>query len=209
MSDLEVETRTATRLCFEHQELLLLRILGLGEAELRQPSALSGWSRAHVVAHLARNADAHARRVHGALRGIDESKYPGGEGQRAKEIEVSVRQSRTDLLADAERSFAVLATAFREAEANGWPNGQYMGGGSYPVTACPAHRLREILMHGVDLDIGLTPVSWPREYVDWEMGMVARTLPERISDTEQRAEVLAWLTGRAESTAGWRIEPWG
>jgi len=112
MSDLELGTRTATRLCFEHQELLLRLILRLGEAELRRPSALPGWSRAHVVAHLARNADATARRVHGALRGIDEPKYPGGEGQRTKEIKVSVRQSRTDLLADAERSFHVLATAF-------------------------------------------------------------------------------------------------
>ena len=77
------------------------------------------------------------------------------------------------------------------------------------MTACPAHRLREILMHGVDLDIGLTPVSWPTEYVDWEMGVVAQTLTERIRGTEQRAEVLAWLTGRAESAVGWRIDPWG
>src|SRR5207302_5406054 len=30
---------------------------GLGEPELRAPSALPGWSRAHVLPHVARNAD--------------------------------------------------------------------------------------------------------------------------------------------------------
>jgi hypothetical protein len=39
-----------------------------------------------VITHLARNADAHGRRLAGALQGEDVAKYPGGAAQREREI---------------------------------------------------------------------------------------------------------------------------
>ena len=39
-------------------ERLLLAVAGWDDASVAEPSRLPGWSRGHVLAHLARNADA-------------------------------------------------------------------------------------------------------------------------------------------------------
>ena len=43
----------------------------LAEPDLRAPSLLPGWSRAHVLAHVARNADAMRNLLIGARSGTD------------------------------------------------------------------------------------------------------------------------------------------
>lgn len=63
------------------------RVAGLSDDDMRSASALPGWSLGHVLTHLARNADAHARRLAGALVGQDVPKYGPGQDQRAGEIE--------------------------------------------------------------------------------------------------------------------------
>ena len=48
----------------------------LGDEELAADSALPGWSRAHVVAHLARNADALVNLLTWARTGVETPMYP-------------------------------------------------------------------------------------------------------------------------------------
>lgn len=71
----------------ESKSRLLATVSGLDGSALRGPSLLPGWSRAHVVVHLARNADAQLRMIDGALRGASVEQYAGGEQGRAREIE--------------------------------------------------------------------------------------------------------------------------
>lgn len=56
-----------------------------------RPSYLPGWSRAHVVAHVARNADALVNLLIWARTGIETPMYASGD-QRAREIEEGARQ---------------------------------------------------------------------------------------------------------------------
>ena len=56
------------------------------EAHLSQPSLLPGWTRAHVLGHLARNADALVRTLEGTRRGERVPMY-AGEAERAADIE--------------------------------------------------------------------------------------------------------------------------
>ncbi|MBP2414480.1 maleylpyruvate isomerase [Arthrobacter stackebrandtii] len=161
--DLEGNPQRASELCREAQARLTKRTAGLSDADMRSPSALPGWSVGHVLTHLARNADAHARRLAGALAGADVPKYGRGQEQRAAEIESGAGRSAAAVLADLAASQSKLEDMFDRSSAAGWPNGHFLGGGDYGVSGCPAHRLREVEMHHVDLGLGYTPLDWPEE----------------------------------------------
>lgn len=55
------------------------------------PSYLPGWSRAHVVAHVARNADALVNLLTWARTGVETPMYASGD-QRAREIDEGARR---------------------------------------------------------------------------------------------------------------------
>jgi maleylpyruvate isomerase len=52
------------------------------DEDCRAPSLLPGWSRGHVLAHWARNADGQTRMLTAAIRGEVTAQYPGGDGDR-------------------------------------------------------------------------------------------------------------------------------
>lgn len=206
--NLEACPDRALELCLEAETELTNRVAGLGESELRAPSGLPDWTRAHVIAHLARNAEGIARRFRGALAGEDLAKYPGGSAQRRRDIEESSRQDAAALLADLRAQQAGLAELMVQSQRQSWPGGTFLGGGDHPLTACPARRLREVLMHLVDLDIGYTPAEWPADYVDWELRVLAATVPERLLDDDHRRSFLMWLSGRGPADPEWALAPW-
>ena len=57
---------------------LLATVDGLDDAALRQPSRLPGWTRAHVLTHIARNADGLVNLVTWARTGEETPMYAGG-----------------------------------------------------------------------------------------------------------------------------------
>ena len=60
---------------------LLRSVDGLTEEDLAGPSLLPGWTRAHVLTHVARNADGFVNLVHAARTGEDREMYAGWEGR--------------------------------------------------------------------------------------------------------------------------------
>ena len=195
--DLEAAPQRAARLCQAAQARLLAALRDLNDTQARQPSRLPGWSVGHVVTHLARNADAHARRLAGALQGHDVAKYPGGPTQREREIAEGAGRSAEDLVIDLADSQTRLEQLFSECSAAEWPGRELSDGAGYPVTGTPAHRLREVEIHHVDLGLGYEPTDWPAEYVAWDLPWFLSTLPERLASRQDRAALLAWLAGRA------------
>jgi maleylpyruvate isomerase len=206
--DLEADPGRAAALCTSAQARLVARVALLDDADVRRASRLPGWSVGHVLTHLARNADAHARRLTGALRGEDVGKYPGGTAQRERDIEDGAGRSATELVRDLSLSQQRLEQLFTECAAAGWPGSRLMGGSHYPATGCPAHRLREVEVHHVDLDIGYGPADWPADYVAWELPGLLATVPDRLRSREDRAAVLAWLAGRRASPTDVELDPW-
>ncbi len=53
------------------------------DSDLRQPSLLPGWTRGHVLAHVARNADAMRNLQVGARSGEDRQAYPSAQAREA------------------------------------------------------------------------------------------------------------------------------
>ena len=54
--------------CASAHQALLETISDLNDDDCRAPSLLEGWTRGHVLTHLARNADSHVRLLEGARR---------------------------------------------------------------------------------------------------------------------------------------------
>ncbi len=71
----------------------------LREADLRAPSLLPGWTRAHVLAHVARGADAMRNLLAGARSGRDRPAYASAQAREA-DIERGAAMRAEDLMAD-------------------------------------------------------------------------------------------------------------
>lgn len=206
--NLEKDPDHASQLCREAQLRLAGRVAQLSEQDIASPSLLPGWSVGHVLTHLARNADGHARRLSGALEGVDVPKYAGGEEQRRQEIEAGATRPAAEILADLNASMIHLDEVFSLCSAAGWPNGQLLGGGQYGASACPAHRLREVEIHHVDLGLGYTASDWPEDYVAWDLSELLATVPQRLGSLADRRSFMAWLAGRGPLDAATSLSPW-
>jgi len=86
---------------------------------LRMPSALPGWTRAHVVGHLARNAEALTRLANWADTGVETPMYTSRE-QRAVEIEEAANLSGTVLRSEVATTARALDEAIAMLDNRGW-----------------------------------------------------------------------------------------
>lgn len=144
----------------------LLRTIGdLDDAAALAPSLLPGWSRGHVLTHVAHNADALARVLRVAITGDVVAMYPSAES-RDREIEAGARQGagalRADVASSAERLIAALAAARADGLDRMVPTGR---GGEVRVRLVPTMRVREVVYHHVDLDHGFGFEDVPEELV--------------------------------------------
>jgi maleylpyruvate isomerase len=207
-ADLERNPDRAAALCCDAQHRLLDDVTGLTTAVMRSASRLPGWTIGHVLTHVARNADAHARRLSGMLRGADVPKYESGDAQRRAEIDAGAQRTAGRILADLRDSNSRLEEVLARCVAASWPHGHFRGGSGYRATACPAHRLREVEMHHVDLGLGYAPADWPDEYVAWDLPVLLASVPERLAEPGDRRRLMAWLAGRGPLDPGVRLDPW-
>jgi maleylpyruvate isomerase len=152
------------------------------ETELRAPSLLPGWTRAHVLAHLARSADAMRNLMIGARDGQDRPAYASAEA-RATGIELTAKQKPAELAADV----AGAAMAFRTI-ARGLPDGawacqlQILGSAPFPAGQLLIRRLVEVELHHCDLGRGYGPADWPAAFAAMDLAEPMRTQrQDRIS----------------------------
>ena len=206
--NLDENPQRASDLCREAHERLLRSVDQLTDPDVRVASLLPGWTVGHVLTHVARTADSHARRITGALDGLDLPKYLGGSKQREDEITAGAGRSAEELIADLEASESRLERVFDRYAAAGWPNGHFLGGSDYGVVACPAHRLREIEMHHVDLGLGYTSADWPEEYVAWDLRTLLAGAADRLVSSDDRRMFMAWLSGRGPLDPKTELAPW-
>ncbi|AGP58716.1 maleylpyruvate isomerase family mycothiol-dependent enzyme [Streptomyces rapamycinicus] len=150
----------------EATDRLLTAVAALDEASLTRPSELPGWTRGHVLAHLARNADAMVNLLTWARTGEETPMYPDAETRDA------------DIRRDADRPLAVhlddlrtSATRFDAAVAALPPERlpyevTPRGGVREPAAGLPLRRLTEVELHHVDLGVGRTVTDLPATFVE-------------------------------------------
>lgn len=167
------------------------RLLGtareIADSELRQPSLLPGWTRAHVLAHLARGADAMRYLLVGALSGEDRPAY-ASEQERAAAIEYAAGLGTKELAADVAASAMALRTVSRQLPDDAWRFPVRLGdSGPFPAAGLLTWRLVEVELHHCDLGAGYGPRDWPATFAAMELAEPMRSRREKRLRRAQQA----------------------
>lgn len=171
---------------------------GLTDDELRAQSALPHWSRAHVGAHVARNAEAVSRLLYWARTGEERPMYPDLE-TRDREIETAARQDSAALRADVGETSARLQADLDALPGQSWNAWvRTFQGRDVPATFVLWMRVREVWLHLVDLGSGVSVESWPGDLVDALLDEVTATMSGR----DDAPALLCQATDRERA---WRI----
>lgn len=149
------------------------------DSDVHAASLLPGWTRGHVLTHLARNADGIERTVTGALRGERLARYPGGVTGRNADIDAGAPRPIAEQLADVRESSARLATVLDSvADVDGW----HLECDDRTVGEYVLGRWREVEIHRVDLGGRYSAGDWPAEFVRYLLPAEVGGLDPRIPD---------------------------
>jgi maleylpyruvate isomerase len=141
-------------------ELFVTDVSHLDDAACRAPSALPGWSRGHVIAHVARNADSYVNLLTWARTGKETPQYASAT-ERDDRIEAEAARPAAELLADLREAGDRFATAVHDLPAAAWSaTVRYFSGQSVAAAHVVWARLREVAVHHVDLGAGFGPADW-------------------------------------------------
>lgn len=197
---------------------LLATAARLTDADVRAPSLMPGWTRGHVLTHLARNADGGTRLLTWARTGAESWEYPSMEA-RAAEIEDGAGRPAGLLADDVRDSARRFAEAYALMPGAAWERiVQWTSGARHPAARATDARLTEVLVHHVDLGAGYTPRDWPADFTARTLASVADSFARRddaprlrlhatdtgadlgdgdVVVTGTAASLLAWLMGRS------------
>lgn len=195
-------------------------VADLTDRQAREPSRLPGWSRGHVLSHLARNADGLARLARWAETGVHTPMYASAES-RVAEIEAGSGRPATGLRADLESTAAGLDAALALLSPRGEQAMVELGAARTPLPGSDVFlmRIRELEIHHVDLDVGYEVGHWLPTFTQRSLDQLAprsrskALMPVgRLCDpaaglrwqvgeadgeiTGPSGVLLAWLTGR-------------
>lgn len=161
-----VANRTKSRRWMEEGTALCAgELAALDEEAFGQPSALPGWTRKHIAAHLAANADALGNLVTWAATGVESRMYASPE-YRTIEIEAGATRSGADLRDWFARAGAQLAERMDALTPEQWRAKVItLQGRGAPASQVPWVRARELLVHAVDLATGVRFVDLPRDFL--------------------------------------------
>ncbi|MFS8098391.1 maleylpyruvate isomerase family mycothiol-dependent enzyme [Lentzea alba] len=196
----------------------------LDQAAVRGPSLLPGWTRGHVITHLARNADALVNLLTWARTGVEHQAY-ASRADRDADIEEGSRRILQVIKADLDSACVRFENACREMPAHSWRSEVTAPkGAAIPASQVPLFRLREVWIHLIDLNAGIgfddLPTDFVEEFLDdaveqfegrvdpftievtlpdgTQRNWVVNGAPSRSSVSGSASAVLGWLTGRTD-----------
>lgn len=166
-----------------HLRGLMMR---MADPAFAAPSLLPGWSRAHVLTHVARNADAMINLLDWARTGAPSPAYASRE-QRDRDIEAGAGRDPSDIRDDVLASSDRLAVAVRGMPDVAWSSQVGDSGRPMPASDIPWLRAREMWVHSVDLDVGSSLADAPSPMLTALLADASRTIggpPLRLVATD-------------------------
>lgn len=192
---------------------LLDAVAGIDDGAVAGPSRLPGWTRGHVLAHLAGLGAGAARQLEHAVAGTERVDfYDGGRVARDAQIERDAGRSA------AEHRAALAATVERVEEAAAAVTPELLdrptGYRDRPVAAVLALWWREVEVHLTDLDVGPTTAGWSAGLRAHLAAYLADRAPEGVrldlaaTDVDERHALgdgadLVTVRGAATDLAAW------
>ena len=192
----------------------------LSDAEFDAPSALPGWTRRQLVAHVGLNARALTNLTEWAATGAETPMY-SSPSQRNDDIEFSSTLPVQALRNLSDHAAIHLNVEWRDLEADAWTHEiRTAQGRQVPVSETIWMRAREVWIHAVDLDNGGSFADFPAEFVDrllidvlgaWNKRRDAESLPSFVLEPTDRSAFLTsgdpasalTIRGTATDLAAW------
>ncbi|MDQ0211386.1 maleylpyruvate isomerase family mycothiol-dependent enzyme [Arthrobacter bambusae] len=195
----------------------------LDDADVAAPSELPGWTRGHVLAHIAGISNAMARQLEYAARGETIDIYDGGYEGRTKAIELAASHSLAKHRDATEAALARALRAFDGLVESGWNtrisfrNGTVLDGG--------LALWRELVIHVTDLGIGRGPEAWSRQFCEHLFDFLSARVPadqkfvlqplglpqlvigsgrQSVAINGMITDIAAWLSGRTPTLGSLR-----
>lgn len=197
---------------------LLRDIDSLSDADVRAPSPLPGWTRGHVLTHIARNAEGSTRLLNWARTGVPSYEYESHEA-RAASIADGAGRSARELVADVRGTADAFFAEADAMPAESWQRTvRWTGGYETDAARILPLRLGEVHVHHVDLNIGYRPADWPAAFVSGYLdtavgGLKGFAIRMEATDTGRvfgadaatvvagpEYAILAWLIGRSDGS---------
>jgi maleylpyruvate isomerase len=190
-------------------ELLLGAVAGLDEAGFSAPSVLPEWTRKHLAAHVAANADALCNLVHWAATGEETPMYASPE-ERAAGIAKGTAMSAEELRSWVTASAQALDEGLDRLTDEQWQHQVVTAQGrTVPATELPWMRAREVCVHAVDFGTGITFADLPSGFLTALVGEIRAKRGLTELPDGPLPEVAAWLAGRPHSLADApELGPW-
>ncbi|WP_026541620.1 maleylpyruvate isomerase family mycothiol-dependent enzyme [Paenarthrobacter nicotinovorans] len=195
----------------------------LDDSSVAEPSELPGWTRGHVLAHVAGISKAMARQLEYARRGESIELYDGGMDGRNKAIELAAGHSLARHTNSVTAAVEAVIAAFDSLAPEDWQariayrDGTVFDGG--------LALWRELTIHASDLGLGFGPETWSGPFCEHLIGFLAARVPETykfvlqptglpqlsigtggtsIAITGMLTDIAAWLAGREPSLGSLR-----
>lgn len=204
-----VETQVPTEEVRTAHRRFVAAVSGLSPDELTAATALPGWTRAHVIAHVADGGRAFATLTEAALRGEVVALFPGGVADRNERIEKLAVSP--DLMTHLSDGIARLEAAWERVDAADWARPVRFRNGDLAGTVYA--RWREVWIHLVDCAVGVTPSHWPVSLAAHAIDFLLSRVPPGVAlvatDVDRRwgppngeplsgtvRDLAAWAAGR-------------
>jgi maleylpyruvate isomerase len=216
----EADLIEVRRLKMAATQRLLGDTIAISDSDWLGPTALPGWTRAHVATHLARNADVLRRYVTRLASGPELER-----DDIVQDLEAGSRRSPLEIQIDLDTSSGLLNDAFDQLTPEKWATPLRGSLDGLTASDLPMLRLNEVVLHHVDLDCGFVfsdidvkvaelllawnlyrrvdLVAGPGTALMTSTGNVLRvgSGPGVSEVSGSDANLLGWLTGRLPRTA--------
>jgi maleylpyruvate isomerase len=200
----ELDPQAQFELLHEATQRLVRTVDGLDDDALAAPSGLPAWTRAHVVAHLALNAEGLAGVLEGRIEGEPRTMYRSDEA-RIQDIEDLAGAEATVLRERFLAGTTMVADAVDRLPDEYWTETfeRTPGGRVIRYAAIPGMRLREVEIHHVDLAAGFGPGGWSEAFSAHLIGAMVKRSPSDASFRVLATDLATtWVVGDDPGESG-------
>jgi maleylpyruvate isomerase len=200
----DLDPRGAFELLPVATQRLVRTVDGLDDGALAEPSGLPDWTRAHVVAHLALNAEGMAGVLEGRIQGEPTTMYASDQA-RSDDIEELANARRTELRNRFMAGTTLMAQAVERLPDEYWTETfeRTPGGRVIRYAAIPGMRLREVEIHHVDLAAGFEPSGWSDAFSAHLIGAMIKRNPSEASFRVLATDLATtWVVGDDPGESG-------
>ncbi len=201
------------------------KLVGLSDDDVLVPTDLPGWTRGHVLAHIAHVSNAVARQVEYAQRGELIEFYDGGQGGRTQAIEMNAGHSAAEHREYISAAFTRALTVLDGLEDAQWELPISYRNGTVRDGALAYWR--ELVIHLADLQLGRGPETWSKGFCLYLFEFLADRVPagiqlkllplglapmtigtgeSTVSVQGMVTDIAAWLSGRTPTMGSLRAE---